>query len=153
MIPHTSPLRDSFSDKEIFSLNKAKILLGQELPSENQNAENFFVRIAKKDCGDSVSLLGVKAVIAESFECQFRSDLIGMGIIPLLFKFGMNHKSLLIEGDECLDFLQLSARMKPGMDVLCRMTRKTGEVEEFGLSCAIETQQELATFNEVVDNF
>lgn len=90
--------------------------------------------------------LGGKVVLAEWFDSDYRADLIYLNILPLLFKFGMSRSSLQIVGGEHLEFLYLSHQIRPGMDVLCRITRQSGAIEEFVLKCAIETQRELGCF-------
>ncbi|MCH9744345.1 MAG: aconitate hydratase AcnA [Gammaproteobacteria bacterium] len=86
-------------------------------------------------------LLGVKAVIAESFERIHRSNLIGMGVLPLEFKDGMTRKSLKLKGDEHVDVLGLDA-LKPQCDVTAVVTRDDGTKEEIKLLCRIDTQNE-----------
>ena len=70
-------------------------------------------------------LLGVKAVVAESFERIHRSNLVGMGVLPLLFKDGMTRKSLGLKGDETIDIVGLDA-LSPRMDIKMIITRADG---------------------------
>lgn len=90
------------------------------------------------------SLLGVKAVIAESFERIHRSNLVGMGVIPLMFKDGVSRKSLKLDGSETISITGLSGNLKPRMDVSCNITRKDGSSEAIELLCRIDTLDELA---------
>lgn len=76
-------------------------------------------------------LLGVKAVIAESFERIHRSNLVGMGVLPLQFKEGDSWKSLGLTGEEAYDILGLSDQVHPGQEVIVKATRKDGSVVEF----------------------
>lgn len=76
-------------------------------------------------------LLGVKAVIAESFERIHRSNLVGMGVLPLQFKKGDSWKSLGIEGTETFDVLGLSDQVEPLQAVMVRATREDGTSFEF----------------------
>src|SRR5258706_16145557 len=69
------------------------------------------------------SLLGVKAVVAQSFERIHRSNLVGMGVIPLQFKDGSTTQSLALDGTERYDILGLSPALKPQQDVTLRVTR------------------------------
>ncbi len=71
-------------------------------------------------------LLGVKVVIAESFERIHRSNLVGMGILPLQFKPGTDRKSLALDGTETFDIIGLAAGIKPRQDVTVTVTRKDG---------------------------
>ena len=74
------------------------------------------------------NLLGVKAVLAESFERIHRSNLVGMGVLPLVFKDGMDRKSVGLDGSETIDILGLEAGLRPRMDLSCRITRSDGTV-------------------------
>ena len=88
-------------------------------------------------------LLGVKAVIVESFERIHRSNLIGMGILPLQFKGGMNRQTLGFNGGEHIDITGLTHEIEPGMDVNCRITRAGGTNEDIKLLCRIDTADEV----------
>jgi aconitate hydratase len=76
-------------------------------------------------------LLGVKAVIAESFERIHRSNLVGMGVLPLQFIEGHSWKSLALTGDETFDIVGLSDQVQPGQTVKVRVTRPDGTTFEF----------------------
>jgi aconitate hydratase len=91
-------------------------------------------------------LLGVKAVIAESFERIHRSNLVGMGVLPLVFKDGMTRKSLNLTGDETIDVTGIEAGIAPRMDVTMTITRKDGSKESHKLLCRIDTQDEIEYF-------
>ncbi len=71
-------------------------------------------------------LLGVRAVIAESFERIHRSNLVGMGILPLQFKQGENKKSLHLTGKEVYDIVGIEAGLKPRSEVTVNVTREDG---------------------------
>ncbi|WP_020590705.1 aconitate hydratase AcnA [Kiloniella laminariae] len=88
-------------------------------------------------------LLGIKAVIVESFERIHRSNLVGMGVLPLQFKDGMTRQSLKITGDETIDLSGIADGIKPGMDVDCRISRPDGSVENIKLLCRIDTADEV----------
>ncbi len=88
-------------------------------------------------------LLGVRAVIAESFERIHRANLVGMGVLPLEFKDGMTRRSLGLEGDEVFDITGLEKGIVPRMDVACRITRTDGSSEEVTLACRIDTLDEV----------
>ena len=87
-------------------------------------------------------LLGVKAVIAESFERIHRSNLVGMGVLPLLFPEGVTRKSLKMDGSEVIDLEGIDGGLTPGMDVACRITRADGSEETLVLKCRVDTTQE-----------
>ncbi len=88
-------------------------------------------------------LLGVKAVIAESFERIHRSNLVGMGVLPLTFKDGMTRKSLALDGSEVLDIEGLEAGLKPRMEANVTITRKDGTKEQIKLLCRLDTLDEV----------
>jgi len=93
------------------------------------------------------NLLGVKAVIAESFERIHRSNLVGMGVLPLQFKNGQSRKSLGLTGRETLDITGLEGvPLKPHMDLELRITRESGETEKVTVLCRIDTLNEVEYF-------
>ena len=77
------------------------------------------------------NLLGVKAVIVESFERIHRSNLVGMGVLPLQFAEGLNWKSLNIDGTEVYDILGINNDIKPGQKLTVKATRQDGSSFEF----------------------
>jgi aconitate hydratase len=88
-------------------------------------------------------LLGVRAVIAESFERIHRSNLIGMGILPLEFPAGTDRKSLAITGEETFDVIGIADDLKPRAQLLLRIRRADGAVAQVPLCCRLETLDEL----------
>ena len=97
-------------------------------------------------CGSSrdwaakgTQLLGIRAVVAESFERIHRSNLIGMGIIPLQFPAGTTAASLHLDGSETFDLIGLSAGLAPGMPVTLRVHRGDGDVTTIELICRVDT--------------
>ena len=89
------------------------------------------------------SLLGVKVVVAESFERIHRSNLLGMGVMPLQFKDGASARSLHLDGTETFDIIGLSPSVKPQQDITLRITRKCGTVENIQVICRIDTPIEI----------
>ncbi|MQU62713.1 aconitate hydratase AcnA [Pseudomonas sp. FSL R10-1350] len=93
------------------------------------------------------NLLGVKAVIAESFERIHRSNLVGMGVLPLQFKLDQNRKSLKLTGKETLDILGLTgADIQPRMNLTLVITREDGQQEKVEVLCRIDTLNEVEYF-------
>ncbi|MEM9707447.1 MAG: aconitate hydratase AcnA [Pseudomonadota bacterium] len=88
------------------------------------------------------NLLGVKAVIAESFERIHRSNLVGMGVIPFEFTGGETRKTLGLKGDEVVSITGLDD-VSPLEEVPCRITYPDGEVKEIALKCRIDTAVEI----------
>ncbi|HAE48666.1 MAG TPA: aconitate hydratase, partial [Tistrella mobilis] len=88
-------------------------------------------------------LLGVKGVIAESFERIHRSNLVGMGILPLVFGEGWDRAKLGLDGTETFDIVGLGNDLKPRQALTLKVTRANGEVVEAPLVCRIDTLDEL----------
>ncbi len=88
-------------------------------------------------------LLGVKAVIVESFERIHRSNLVGMGVLPLQFKNGENREALGLKGTEKFDITGIADGITPRMDVPCKITYADGSVKEVTLLCRIDTADEV----------
>jgi len=110
------------------------------------------VVIAGKDYGmgssrdwaaKGVMLQGVKAVIAESFERIHRSNLIGMGVLPLVFKPGQNRESLGLDGTEVYDILGIDGELKPRQDVKVVATKADGTKVEFTVTSRLDTPVEI----------
>ncbi|MBD9504507.1 aconitate hydratase AcnA [Pseudomonas sp. BGr12] len=92
------------------------------------------------------NLLGVKAVIAESFERIHRSNLVGMGVLPLQFKDGQDRKALKLTGKEVLSISGLSGELKPHMNLKVTVKREDGSQDSFEVLCRIDTQNEVEYF-------
>jgi aconitate hydratase len=90
-------------------------------------------------------LLGVKAVIVESFERIHRSNLVGMGVLPLVFKAGMDRKSLGITGDEMVDITGLDT-ITPRMELSLVIHRLNGTIDTVPVICRIDTVDEVAYY-------
>ena len=88
-------------------------------------------------------LLGVRAVIAESFERIHRSNLVGMGVLPLVFEPGTTRRTLGLDGSEQVDVLGVAAGIRPRMTVTVRITRSDGRKEEIPALCRIDTLDEV----------
>jgi len=100
-------------------------------------------------CGSSrdwaakgTSLLGVRAVIAESFERIHRSNLVGMGVLPLQFLPGMTRRSLGLTGDETFDLPETAVSLVPGAAVPVRLNRACGQSETIVLTSRVDTRRE-----------
>ncbi|MFV0386449.1 aconitate hydratase AcnA, partial [Paracoccus sp. (in: a-proteobacteria)] len=89
------------------------------------------------------NLLGVKAVIAESFERIHRSNLVGMGVIPFEFTGGDNRKSLNLKGDEVISIDGLAGDFKPLSMVPCTIRYGDGTVKEIKLKARVDTEVEI----------
>src|SRR5688500_8623231 len=88
--------------------------------------------------------MGVKAVITQSFERIHRSNLVGMGVLPLQFKEGQSAASLNLDGTETFDLVGLEGKeVRPRQDVTLRINRADGHSEEVPLTLRIDTPIEL----------
>ena len=87
-------------------------------------------------------LLGVSAVIVESFERIHRSNLVGMGVLPLMFTGGQNRESLGLDGSETFDISGVT-ELKPRMELDCTINRADGSKEQIKLLCRIDTLDEV----------
>ncbi|MBI3875778.1 MAG: aconitate hydratase, partial [Verrucomicrobia bacterium] len=89
------------------------------------------------------NLLGVRAVVAQSFERIHRSNLVGMGVLPLQFKEGTTAQTLKLDGTETYDIVGLDVNIKPQQDLTLKITRKDGSVENVNVRCRIDTPIEI----------
>jgi aconitate hydratase len=89
------------------------------------------------------SLLGVKAVVAVSFERIHRSNLVGMGVLPLQFKEGTNAQTLKLDGTETFAVLGLDRNLTPQQDVTLQISRRDGTTEAVTVRCRIDTPIEV----------
>lgn len=129
-----------------------KVLSIYDAAMHYQEEGTPLVIIAGKDYGIGSSrdwaakgprLLGVKAVIAESFERIHRSNLIGMGILPLVFTEGVTRLTLNLEGTEQFDIEGLEKEIHPKMRMNARIHRPDGTKESIPLLCRIDTENEV----------
>jgi aconitate hydratase len=91
-------------------------------------------------------LLGVKAVVAESFERIHRSNLIGMGVLPLEFTDGITRKTLRLDGSEIMTIEGLTQGVEPGAALTLQIKRADGSKDEARLHSRIDTQDEAAYY-------
>jgi aconitate hydratase len=87
-------------------------------------------------------LLGVKAVVVESFERIHRSNLVGMGVLPLVFRPGETRQTLGLRGDEAVDILGVE-ELRPRMELEMVITRVDGSVARTGVQCRVDTADEV----------
>jgi len=91
-------------------------------------------------------LLGVRAVITESFERIHRSNLIGMGVLPLQFQGNVSRKTLKLDGSETFDISGVAAGLKPRQELDCAITYKNAKKKRIKLLCRIDTLDEVEYF-------
>jgi aconitate hydratase len=91
-------------------------------------------------------LLGVRAVIAESFERIHRSNLVNMGVLPLQFMAGQTASTLGLTGLETYDLVGTEAGLSPGCDVSVRVTAPNGSVAMFTVQARVDTPEEIVAY-------
>jgi aconitate hydratase len=90
-----------------------------------------------------VRLAGVEAIVAEGFERIHRTNLIGMGVLPLEFKAGVNRKTLALDGTESYDVI---GERKPRADLTLVIHRRNGETVEVPVTCRLDTAEEVSIY-------
>ncbi len=90
-----------------------------------------------------VRLAGVEAIVAEGFERIHRTNLVGMGVLPLQFKAGVNRNSLQLDGTELYDVI---GEIKPGADLALVITRTNGEKLDVAVTCRLDTEDEVHVY-------
>jgi aconitate hydratase 1 len=133
---------------------------GEQMPiydaaMEYQKEGTPLVVVAGKEYGTGSSrdwaakgtrLLGVEAVVAESYERIHRSNLVGMGVLPLQFKAGESRQTLGLTGDEKISLKGLDENLEPGQMLTFVAERPDGSTTETEVECRIDTVNEMAYF-------
>jgi len=131
---------------------EGKVASVYEAAMEYKKRGNDLVVVAGKEYGTGSSrdwaakgtkLLGIKAVIAESFERIHRSNLVGMGVLPLQFKEGFDRKKLNIKGSELFTIIDIEKGVRPRQEVDCEIKYADGVSKKIKLLCRIDTANEI----------
>jgi len=131
---------------------EGKVTSVYEAAMEYKKRGNDLVVVAGKEYGTGSSrdwaakgtkLLGIKAVIAESFERIHRSNLVGMGVLPLQFKEGFDRKKLNIKGSELFTIIDIEKGVRPRQEVDCEIKYADGVSKKIKLLCRIDTANEI----------
>ncbi|MCH2377544.1 MAG: aconitate hydratase AcnA, partial [Pelagibacterales bacterium] len=131
---------------------EGKVASVYEAAMEYKKRGNDLVVVAGKEYGTGSSrdwaakgtkLLGIKAVIAESFERIHRSNLVGMGVLPLQFKEGFDRKKLNIKGSELFTIIDIEKGLEPRQEVDCEIKYADGASKKIKLLCRIDTVNEI----------
>jgi len=131
---------------------EGKVVSVYEAAMEYKKRGNDLVVVAGKEYGTGSSrdwaakgtkLLGIKAVIAESFERIHRSNLVGMGVLPLQFKEGFDRKKLNIKGSELFTIVDIEKGVEPRQEVDCEIKYADGASKKIKLLCRIDTANEI----------
>jgi len=131
---------------------EGKVTSVYEAAMEYKKRGNDLVVVAGKEYGTGSSrdwaakgtkLLGIKAVIAESFERIHRSNLVGMGVLPLQFEEGFDRKKLNIKGSELFTIIDIEKGVEPRQEVDCEIKYADGASKKIKLLCRIDTANEI----------
>ncbi len=129
-----------------------KVMSVYDAAMEYKKRNNDLVVIAGKEYGTGSSrdwaakgtkLLGIKAVLAESFERIHRSNLVGMGVLPLQFKDGFDRKKLNITGSELFTVINIEKGIKPRAEIGCEIKYKDGTIKKIQVLSRIDTENEI----------
>ena len=131
-------------DGEVMTIYEAAMRYREEgVPLVVVGGKEYGTGSSRDWAAKGTRLLGVKAVIVESFERIHRSNLVGMGVMPLQFPDGVNRETLKLDGSEVFDIGGLTDGIKPRMAVPCTITRADGSREDLELLCRIDTVDEV----------
>ncbi|MDR3399647.1 MAG: aconitate hydratase AcnA [Pandoraea sp.] len=131
------------SGEQLSIYDAAMKYVGDNTPTVVFGGEEYGTGSSRDWAAKGTQLLGVKAVIARSFERIHRSNLVGMGVLPLQFKGSDSAQSLGITGEETFDIEGLSADIKPQQDVTLVIHRKNGETQKVEVLLRIDTPIEV----------
>ncbi len=129
-----------------------KVMSIYEAAMEYKKRNNDLVVIAGKEYGTGSSrdwaakgtkLLGIKAVLAESFERIHRSNLVGMGVLPLQFKEGFDRKILKITGKELITIVDIEKGLRPREEITCEIKYEDGLSKSIKVLSRIDTENEI----------
>lgn len=115
----------------------------EDVPLVVVAGKNYGMGSSRDTAAKGTALLGVRAVIAESFERIHRSNLIGMGVLPLQFLSGITQRSLRLTGKEFIDIIASECELRPGMPVQCRVTYHDETTQDLNLKLRVDTLTEL----------
>jgi aconitate hydratase len=129
--------------EDIFIYDAAQRYQAEQIPLVIVAGKEYGTGSSRDWAAKGTRLLGVKAVIAESFERIHRSNLVGMGILPLQFPAGMDRRTLGLSGRETFDILGLSAGLTPRQNIPVTLSRPDGGQQTVDLLCRIDTADEV----------
>ncbi len=136
---------DGTAGEKMFIYDAAMKYIAQRTPTIVFGGEEYGTGSSRDWAAKGTQLLGVKAVIARSFERIHRANLVGMGVLPLQFEGSDSVESLGIVGDESFDVV-VPAEIKPQQDVTLVIHRKDGTTKQVAVLCRIDTPIEVDYF-------
>ena len=131
------------SGEQMAIYDAAMAYIAADTPTIIFGGEEYGTGSSRDWAAKGTQLLGVKAVVARSFERIHRSNLVGMGVLPLQFKNGESAESLGLKGDESFAITGIAGGIKPQMDVTLTITRKDGSTHSTQLLLRIDTPIEV----------
>jgi aconitate hydratase len=131
------------SGEQMAIYDAAMAYVSANTPTMIFGGEEYGTGSSRDWAAKGTQLLGVKAVVAKSFERIHRSNLVGMGVLPLQFKNGESAESLGLKGDESFAITGIAGGIKPQMDVTLTITRKDGSTHSTALLLRIDTPIEV----------
>lgn len=126
--------------KEMTIFEASQIYTERNVPLIVFAGKDYGMGSSRDWAAKGTALLGVRAVVAKSFERIHRSNLVGMGILPLQFKENEGLETLALKGDESFSIVGLEKEMKPHQEVTLEIKRKSGKMSEVKLICRLDTQ-------------
>ena len=130
------------NQEKMFIYDAAMKYIAQSTPTVIFAGEEYGTGSSRDWAAKGTQLLGIKAVVAGSFERIHRSNLVGMGVLPLQFKAGQSWQTLALVGNEVIDVIPHPA-LKPQSDALLRITRADGQVQETIVTLRVDTPIEV----------
>jgi len=133
------------SGQKMFIYDAAMAYQAAGVPTVIFAGEEYGTGSSRDWAAKGTQLLGIRAVVARSFERIHRSNLVGMGVLPLQFKAGQSWEALGLKGDELIDIIP-AADLAPQSDARLVITRADGSKKEVGLTLRIDTPIEVEYF-------
>jgi aconitate hydratase len=140
--PEAGTSNSSVAGEKMFIYDAAMKYIAEGTPTVVFAGEEYGTGSSRDWAAKGTQLLGIKAVVARSFERIHRSNLVGMGVLPLQFKAGQSWQTLGLKGDEVIDVIPHPA-LKPQSDATLRITRADGNVEEVIVTLRVDTPIEV----------
>ena len=134
------------SGEKMFIYDAAQKYAEQDTPLVIFAGKEYGTGSSRDWAAKGTKLLGVRAVVAESFERIHRSNLVGMGVVPLVFQGETSWASLGLKGDETVTIKGLAGELKPRQTLIAQVKSADGSVQEVPLTCRIDTLDELEYF-------
>jgi aconitate hydratase len=134
------------NNNEVYFYNAAMSYRSISVPLIVMAGKEYGTGSSRDWAAKGTKLLGINAVIAQSFERIHRSNLIGMGVLPLCFKEGDSYQKFNITGDETIDILDINSNIKPKQEIKCIISKKDGTKIKIALIIRLDTENEVKYF-------